>query len=320
MTRLMLDAAVLPAMLPDVDVIAGYLPSPHASNPWPLEEWHRAMDCARELLPIFVAGPSWDSAADSASIVAHCHGLGVPHHAAVAIDVEQHDVSGAVASDYWPAVAARVAHAGFTPVLYTSRSSAHHFANSDYKLRWFGDWTNEPHTIPAVAGSVVVAVQYASPVSNPALHGYDLSIIFDDMLPLWRPDGTPEDTMPGYAIARSGGGYYLLDEDTGAVYAFDCVYHGGVNTLHPTPPAPYSIAVTATGKGYWISAADGGVFSFGDAPFRGSIPNNAKIEHVARLGVHERDALAEHELPHPTGALGVTEPEPEQPAPDDVAQ
>jgi len=31
-----------------------------------------------------------------------------------------------------------------------------------------------------------------------------------------------------------------------------------------------SIALTPDGKGYWLVAADGGVFAFGDAPFEGS--------------------------------------------------
>ena len=31
------------------------------------------------------------------------------------------------------------------------------------------------------------------------------------------------------------------------------------------------MAATPSGKGYWIVAADGGVFSFGDAPFDGSM-------------------------------------------------
>ena len=36
--------------------------------------------------------------------------------------------------------------------------------------------------------------------------------------------------------------------------------------------AVVGLAPTATGGGYWLTAADGGVFSFGDAQFRGSLP------------------------------------------------
>jgi hypothetical protein len=30
------------------------------------------------------------------------------------------------------------------------------------------------------------------------------------------------------------------------------------------------MAATSSGRGYWLVASDGGVFSFGDAPFEGS--------------------------------------------------
>lgn len=40
----------------------------------------------------------------------------------------------------------------------------------------------------------------------------------------------------------------------------------------PNVNAPITgIAATPTGKGYWLVAADGGVFAFGDAPFLGNV-------------------------------------------------
>ncbi|HSS10134.1 MAG TPA: hypothetical protein VLL25_09625, partial [Acidimicrobiales bacterium] len=45
-------------------------------------------------------------------------------------------------------------------------------------------------------------------------------------------------------------------------------------TRGPLPPgaAPLvGIAATPSGGGYWLVAADGGVFTFGDAPFLGSL-------------------------------------------------
>ncbi|HMC79962.1 MAG TPA: hypothetical protein VKO35_05370 [Acidimicrobiia bacterium] len=44
------------------------------------------------------------------------------------------------------------------------------------------------------------------------------------------------------------------------------------------------IAVTSTGKGYWLAADDGGVFNFGDARYFGSAataPLNQPIVGVA---------------------------------------
>jgi len=44
------------------------------------------------------------------------------------------------------------------------------------------------------------------------------------------------------------------------------------------------IAATPDGKGYWLAGADGGVFSFGSAPFQGSMggkPMNAPVVGIA---------------------------------------
>ncbi len=48
------------------------------------------------------------------------------------------------------------------------------------------------------------------------------------------------------------------------------------------------MAATPDGKGYWLAAAaDGGVFSFGSAPFEGSMggkPMNAPVVGIATFG------------------------------------
>src|SRR5207248_6601090 len=44
-----------------------------------------------------------------------------------------------------------------------------------------------------------------------------------------------------------------------------------------------SMAPTKTGAGYWLLAADGGVFSFGDAVFRGSLPGNGLCKWPAGI-------------------------------------
>jgi hypothetical protein len=40
---------------------------------------------------------------------------------------------------------------------------------------------------------------------------------------------------------------------------------------HPTPFGAVGVAPSATGAGYWVVAADGGVFAYGDAAFHGSL-------------------------------------------------
>ena len=68
----------------------------------------------------------------------------------------------------------------------------------------------------------------------------------------------------------------IVCRPNGAVYAYDCQYHGSAGQVDPakpaggpnafTPAAPIvGIASTPTGNGYWMLGADGGVFAFGDA-------------------------------------------------------
>ncbi len=79
-----------------------------------------------------------------------------------------------------------------------------------------------------------------------------------------------------------GDGYWMLAAD-GGVFAFEAAYHGSI----PEYVASLDLGITAEawlnqpvvgmtpdplGMGYWMIAADGGVFSFGDVPFQGSIP------------------------------------------------
>jgi hypothetical protein len=43
------------------------------------------------------------------------------------------------------------------------------------------------------------------------------------------------------------------------------------------------MAATADGRGYWMVGSDGGVFSFGDAPFFGSL--GGKGAHIKVIGI-----------------------------------
>jgi hypothetical protein len=44
------------------------------------------------------------------------------------------------------------------------------------------------------------------------------------------------------------------------------------------------MAQTADGGGYWLVAADGGIFGFGDAPYYGSLPGDGgSVTDVAGL-------------------------------------
>jgi hypothetical protein len=47
------------------------------------------------------------------------------------------------------------------------------------------------------------------------------------------------------------------------------------------------MAATADGHGYWMVAGDGGIFTFGDAGFRGS---TGGLPHAATIGVVGRSS------------------------------
>jgi hypothetical protein len=46
---------------------------------------------------------------------------------------------------------------------------------------------------------------------------------------------------------------------------------GSTGAIHLNQPVT-AMARTPDGGGYWLIASDGGIFSFGDARFEGSIP------------------------------------------------
>lgn len=87
----------------------------------------------------------------------------------------------------------------------------------------------------------------------------------------------PADIVASFAVP-GGGGYWMVSK-SGRVYSFGNAhfygdtYTDGITGLTGSKPLNAPIvggAPTANGKGYWLVAADGGVFNFGDASFHGS--------------------------------------------------
>ena len=86
--------------------------------------------------------------------------------------------------------------------------------------------------------------------------------------------------MVGMAATPTGRGYWLVAAD-GGIFSFgDAAFHGSmggsvlnkpiVGMAAPASPPSGATGVGAGGpSGYWLVAADGGIFSFG-APFLGS--------------------------------------------------
>lgn len=79
-------------------------------------------------------------------------------------------------------------------------------------------------------------------------------------------------TLDGYVIINTLGAAYCLPDTTGKI-----LYRGGASSLTLAQPMN-SVWVTADAKGYWMSAGDGGVFTFGDAPFFGSVPGGGTTD------------------------------------------
>ncbi len=92
----------------------------------------------------------------------------------------------------------------------------------------------------------------------------------------------PGQPLVGGATTANDGGYWLVDS-TGNIYTFgNAAYLGGPSQLNPSLPPGGSNAVnlkkpivamspTPDSKGYYEVASDGGVFTFGDAQFFGSM-------------------------------------------------
>ena len=91
---------------------------------------------------------------------------------------------------------------------------------------------------------------------------------------------------PAVAMAptHDGKGYWFVAAD-GGIFSFgDATFHGSTGQLNPSLPLggtnsivaalvkPVNgMVVTSDGGGYWLVASDGGVFTFGDAGFVGSL-------------------------------------------------
>jgi len=58
----------------------------------------------------------------------------------------------------------------------------------------------------------------------------------------------------------------------GGIFAYgDATFHGSTGDVALAQPI-VGMAIGGDGSGYWLSAADGGIFAF-DAPYYGSLPS-----------------------------------------------
>ena len=133
MTRTMYDVAFLPVPTPaGYDIAAGYVYQAHheAANIWTSDDWRRAAQRSRWLLPIATCWPPFgDAHADAAGALAafqgRLHDLGLSWRpCAVALDVEAGIAQAAHDAGYIDRWRAAIREAGCYDVVYSSRSTA----------------------------------------------------------------------------------------------------------------------------------------------------------------------------------------------------
>ncbi|MHB8190765.1 MAG: SpoIID/LytB domain-containing protein [Ferrimicrobium sp.] len=146
----------------------------------------------------------------------------------------------------------------------------------------FSDWFTLSGPVAIVNDSAVVASSYviASTDGGVAVGGGAANLGSTYTYGITGLSGSRPLNAPivGIASTPGGGGYWMVAADGGVFNFGDAGFFGstytyGITGLSGSRPlnAPIvGIASTPGGGGYWMVAADGGVFNFGDAGFFGS--------------------------------------------------
>ena len=70
--------------------------------------------------------------------------------------------------------------------------------------------------------------------------------------------------------------------EDGGIFSFNAPFYGSTGSLKLNKPV-VAMSATPSGKGYWFTATDGGVFAFGDAQFYGSMGGRALNQPVVGM-------------------------------------
>jgi hypothetical protein len=137
----------------------------------------------------------------------------------------------------------------------------------------FGDATPRGSMANTVIASPIVA--FSATHTSEGAQGYLMTDgrgnIYDFSAAAVPGHEVPERPQPVVAVvaAPSGVGHWLLQRDGKVEVAPDSLFVGGTPVNDGTWEA-VDIAVTPSGRGYWVMTDNFGVFSFGDAQFKGS--------------------------------------------------
>ncbi|HEX7168765.1 MAG TPA: Calx-beta domain-containing protein [Acidimicrobiales bacterium] len=122
-----------------------------------------------------------------------------------------------------------------------------------------GDNVDEPNE----AFNVVLSSPSGATLADPT----GVASIADDDEPAITPTTQATTTTTTQPAKQHG---YVLAGGDGKVYAFG-VEHRGDTTGQKLNQPIIGLTLTPSGKGYWLVAKDGGIFTFGDADFWGSM-------------------------------------------------
>lgn len=105
------------------------------------------------------------------------------------------------------------------------------------------------------------------------------AINISTLFPAPLPPPPPSFTVPAsyhtevanvpFTVPRSQGGYIVVGGD-GGVFTYDTPFYGSLGGVALGSPV-VAAAWTPSGAGYWLLGADGAVFAFGDAPYKGAL-------------------------------------------------
>jgi hypothetical protein len=155
-------------------------------------------------------------------------------------------------------------------VQYLNQSEASSGYNQSIGL-WLAEYNNQP----GVTSRPCLIHQYTGTGTIPGLSGqFDLNYFagseqqFDATFAVPpSPIPIPAAKVSSMVCDRPGGGIYTARPD-GTVDAFGAPFFGSMSG-HPLNGPIVGICATASGQGYWLVGADGGIFAFGDAGFFG---------------------------------------------------
>jgi hypothetical protein len=194
-------------------------------------------------------------------------------------------------------------NAPVTGMVPTPTGRGYWFTASDGGVFAFGDATFHGST-----GHLALAAPVVGMAATPTGRGYWLAaadggvFAFGDARFHGSGVGTVPAPVVAIAPAPAGGGYLLLTA-AGSLHSFGSVPAFAQVAI---PQGALDVAVTRSGRGAWVVATNGAVYTFGDAPYHGGAHDRGRIGRAigAAAGGGYWLALTPRDAPGPPVPLG----------------